>query len=250
MSIRVIIVEDSRLARNELKELVKQHPELDVIGEAENVDDAYELINREHPDLIFLDINMPGKDGFDLLEMLDDVPITVFTTAFDEYAIKSFEYNALDYLLKPINQKRFADAVDKVKAKMAAPASSAETHTTDIGHRTPEFLTENSQIFIKDGEKCWLVKLSEVQLFEIVGNYTRVYFRDCKPLIYKSLNQVEERLPQHLFFRANRQQILNLQYINSVDNWFNGKLRALMQNGSEVEISRRQSALFKDMLSL
>ncbi|MES2486302.1 MAG: LytTR family DNA-binding domain-containing protein [Bacteroidota bacterium] len=247
ISIRAIIVEDSRLARNELKELVKKHPELNIIGEAENVDDAYELITRERPDMIFLDINMPGKDGFDLLEMLDDVPITIFTTAFDEYAIKSFEYNALDYLLKPINEKRFADAIDKVKAKMATP----ESGTAPASEAQQEAnLTENSQIFIKDGEKCWLVKLNEVQLFEIVGNYTRVYFRDCKPLIYKSLNQVEERLPQHLFFRANRQQIVNLQYIKSVDNWFNGKLKATLINGSDVEISRRQSALFKDMLSL
>jgi len=244
-TIKAIIVEDSRLARNELKELVKKHPELEIIGEAENVDDAYELIITQRPDMIFLDINMPGKDGFDLLEMLDDVPLTIFTTAFDEYAIKSFEYNALDYLLKPINEKRFADAIEKVKAKMASPAATTHRESGTIA-----YLNENSQIFIKDGEKCWLVKLSDVQLFEIVGNYTRVYFRDCKPLIYKSLNQVEERLPQHLFFRVSRQQIVNLQYIKSVDNWFNGKLKATLLNGSEVEISRRQSALFKDMLSL
>ena len=240
-TIKVIIVEDSRLARNELKELIKQHPELDVIGEAENVDTAFEMIIRQHPDLIFLDINMPEKDGFALLEMLEDVPITVFTTAFDEYAIKSFEYNALDYLLKPINANRFADAVEKVKQKLVIKAPEANV---------VEYLNENSQIFIKDGEKCWLVKISEVFLFEIVGNYTRVYFKDCKPLIYKSLNQVDERLPQHLFFRANRQQVINLQYIKSVDNWFNGKLKATLQNGAEVEISRRQSALFKEMLSL
>jgi two-component system LytT family response regulator len=241
MNIKTIIVEDSRLARNELKELIKKHPELDIIGEAENVDSAYKMITEERPDLIFLDINMPGKDGFELLEMLDDVPVTVFTTAFDEYAIKSFEYNALDYLLKPINDRRFADAVEKVKARMDVLKHEEEA---------VEFLNESSQIFIKDGEKCWLVKIGEIFLFEIVGNYTRVYFRDCKPLIYKSLNQVEERLPQQLFFRANRQQVINLQYIKSVDNWFNGKLKATMQNGAEVEISRRQSALFKDMLSL
>lgn len=240
-TIKVIIVEDSRLARNELKELIKQHPELEVLGEAENVDTAYQMITQQHPDLIFLDINMPEKDGFALLEMLEDVPITVFTTAFDEYAIKSFEYNALDYLLKPINANRFADAVEKVKQKLA----TTTTETSAV-----EYLNENSQIFIKDGEKCWLVKIGEVFLFEIVGNYTRVYFKDCKPLIYKSLNQVEERLPQHLFFRANRQQVINLQYIKSVDNWFNGKLKATLQNSAEVEISRRQSALFKEMLSL
>lgn len=240
-TIRVIIVEDSRLARNELKELIKKHPELSVAGEAENVDDAFRIINEIKPDLIFLDINMPEKDGFQLLEMLDAVPATVFTTAFDEYAIKSFEYNALDYLLKPINEKRFADAVQKVRHRLEASASE---------NLQGQQLTEESQIFIKDGEKCWLVKIGEVFLFEVVGNYTRVYFRDCRPLIYKSLNQVEDRLPPGFFFRANRQQIINLKYIKSVDNWFNGQLKAIMQNGAEIEISRRQSYLFKDMLSL
>jgi len=241
-TIKTVIVEDSRLARNELKELIKAHPEIEVIGEAENVDTAFAMINELKPQLIFLDINMPGKDGFELLEMLEDVPVTVFTTAFDEYAIKSFEYNALDYLLKPINSVRFADAVHKIKDKIVNdhPENATENH----------LLTEESQIFIKDGEKCWLVKIGEVFLFEIVGNYTRVYFRDQKPLIYKSLNQIEERLPENLFFRVSRQQIINLKYIKNVDNWFNGKLKATMQNGEEIEISRRQSALFKDMLSL
>jgi two-component system LytT family response regulator len=238
-TIKVIIVEDSRLARNELKELIKQHPELEVIAEAENVDKAYELITQLHPQLLFLDINMPEKDGFALLEMLEDVPVVVFTTAFDEYAIKSFEYNALDYLLKPINKQRFANAVEKAKKKIKVEEAV-----------TVQYLNENSQIFIKDGEKCWLVKVADIYLFEIVGNYTRVYFNDCKPLIYKSLNQIEERLPHNLFFRANRQQIVNLQYIKKVDNWFNGKLKATLLSGAEVEISRRQSAFFKDMLSL
>lgn len=240
--ITTIIVEDSRLARNELRELIKQHPEIDVVAEAENADTAYELIISLQPQLIFLDINMPGKDGFQLLEMLDEVPMVVFTTAFDEYAIRSFEFNALDYLLKPINEKRFADAVEKVKSKLTQPLPDAILNSG--------VLSENSQIFIKDGEKCWLVRVTDIQLCEIVGNYTRVHFNGNKPLIYKSLNQVEERLPQHIFFRANRQQVINLQYIQSVDNALSGKLAALMQNGVEVEISRRQSVLFKDMLSL
>lgn len=237
-TIKTIIVEDSRLARNELRELIKQHPEIEVIAEAENADQGYELIKKLVPQLIFLDINMPGKDGFQLLEMLDEVPMVVFTTAFDEYAIRSFEYNALDYLLKPINDKRFADAVEKVKAKLQVLQSPQG------------LLTEQSQIFIKEGEKCWLVRVADIQLCEIVGNYTRVYFNGNRPLIYKSLNQIEERLPQHLFFRANRQQIINLQFIQSVENALSGKLAAIMQNGMEVEISRRQSVLFKDMLSL
>tara|TARA_R110002050_G_scaffold18755_7_gene54467 strand:- start:30027 stop:30758 length:732 start_codon:yes stop_codon:yes gene_type:complete len=240
--IKTVIVEDSRLARNEIKELLKQHPELELVGEAENVDEGFELIKSTKPDLLLLDINMPEKDGFELLEMLDDVPITVFTTAFDEYAIKSFEYNALDYLLKPINDKRFAQAVDKVKIKLEGNSDETTSNT--------ERLTESSQIFIKDGEKCWLVRIGDILLFEIVGNYSRVYFQDQKPMLYKSLNQVEEKLPEQNFFRVNRQQIINMNHIQNVVPWFNGKLKLTMNNGEEVEVSRRQSYIFKDRMSL
>jgi two-component system LytT family response regulator len=240
MSIKAVIVEDSRLARNELKELLKNHPEIELVGEAENVDLGFELIQKENPDLLFLDINMPEKDGFELLEMLDEVPITVFTTAFDEYAIKSFEYNTLDYLLKPINEKRFATAIEKVKSKI-------EGKDEEIS--SDKKLLESSQIFIKDGEKCWLVKIGDISHFEIVGNYTRVFFQENKPLVYKSLNQIEEKLPRTSFFRVNRQQIINTNFIANVVPWFNGKLKLTMQNGEEVEVSRRQSYLFKDRMS-
>ena len=240
--IKAVMVEASRLARNEWKELIKNHPEIRLIGEAENVDEGVELIEDVRPDLLFLDINMPEKDGFELLEMLDEVPITVFTTAYDEYAIKSFEYNALDYLLKPINEKRFALAMDKVKSKLE---SAEESDVASIKR-----LTGNSQIFIKDGEKCWLVKIGDISLLEIVGNYTRVFFQDQNPLLYKSLNQVEEKIPEKYFFRANRQQIINTNFIQNVVPWFNGKLKLTMKNGEEVEVSRRQSYLFKDRMSL
>ena len=122
ITLKAVIVEDSRLARNELKELFKAHKEIELIGEAENVDDGFVLINKTNPDLLFLDINMPEKDGFQLLELLDEVPITIFTTAFDEYAIKSFEYNAFDYLLKPISQKRFSSSIAKVIEKESSVA--------------------------------------------------------------------------------------------------------------------------------
>ncbi|RRQ49335.1 DNA-binding response regulator [Maribacter algicola] len=241
--IKAVIVEDSRLARNELKELIKSYPNIEVIGEAENVDKGFALIEEHNPDLLFLDINMPEKDGFELLEMLDEVPITIFTTAFDEYAIKSFEYNALDYLLKPINEKRFAQAMEKVEEKLSKNREATTKENT-------ERLTGNSQIFIKDGEKCWLIKVGDISHFEIVGNYTRVFFQDEKPMLYKSLNQVEEKLPEKYFFRANRQQIINTNFIANVVPWFNGKLKLTMANGEEIEVSRRQSYLFKDKMSL
>ncbi|WP_026839242.1 LytR/AlgR family response regulator transcription factor [Gillisia sp. JM1] len=241
ISLKAVIVEDSRLARNELKELLKAHNEIEILGEAKNVDEGFKLINETKPDLLFLDINMPEKDGFDLLEMLDDVPITIFTTAFDEFAIKSFEYNAFDYLLKPINQKRFTKCIEKVIEKTSV-SSSSESKSEDA-------LSLDKQIFIKDGEKCWLVKIADIFMFEIVGNYTRVFFENNKPLIYKSLGQVEEKLPSDVFFRANRQQIININHVKKVVSWFNGKLKIEMNSGEEIEISRRQSYLFKEQLS-
>ena len=239
--IKAVIVEDSRLARNELKELISSQESISLVGEAENVDEGYDLIQKIKPELLFLDINMPEKDGFELLEMLDEVPLVVFTTAFDKFAIKSFEYNALDYLLKPINPKRFGESIFKIKKRLI-PKSEGKGSNQNL-------LELDKQIFIKDGEKCWLVKVENISLFETVGNYTRVYFDGNRPLIYKSLTQIEEKLPNKVFFRANRQQLLNINHVEKVVSWFNGKLKIEMQSGEEVEISRRQSYLFKEQLS-
>jgi len=169
-TLKAVIVEDSRLARNELKELIKAHQEIEIVGEAENVDKGFKLINEKKPDLLFLDINMPEKDGFELLEMLDEVPITIFTTAFDEYAIKSFEYNAFDYLLKPIDQKRFTNSIKKVHQNLNTKVLSKS--------KNDSALSLDKQIFIKDGERCWLVKIQDIFMFEIVGNYTRVFLKN------------------------------------------------------------------------
>jgi two-component system LytT family response regulator len=237
--IKAVIVEDSRLARNELKELLKSHPEIELIGEAENVDKGFELISKTQPNLLFLDINMPEKDGFELLEMLENVPITIFTTAFDEYAIKSFEYNAFDYLLKPINPKRFSQAIEKVQANI----ENQET-------KNSQKLNLSNQIFIKDGEKCWLVKIEDIYLFEVDGNYTKVFFKDEKAVIAKSLNQIETKLPDEFFFRANRNQIINIQFATQIDPWFSGNLLVHLPKDKKIEISRRQSSSFKEKLSL
>lgn len=241
MTITAVIVEDSRLARNELKELIKEYPNINLVGEAENVDDGVILIEKIKPDLLFLDINMPEKDGFQLLEELGEIPIVIFTTAFDEYAIKSFEYNALDYLMKPINSSRFDIAIEKIKSRIDSNINN---------QKCDKKLNSNSQIFIKDGEQCWLVKIADIYLFEIVGNYTRVYFNHNKPLLYKSLNQIEEKLPSTSFFRVNRQQIINTSHIENVTPWFSGKLKLKLTNNKTVEISRRQSQSFKELLSI
>jgi two-component system LytT family response regulator len=238
--ITAIIVEDSRLARIELKQLLKKHSTIAVVSEAENVDKAIVEIEKHSPDLIFLDINMPEKDGFALLQELNQIPTVIFTTAYDEYAIKAFEYNTFDYLLKPISQKRFDHSIEKL-----LPLLHEKQRQTDNKH-----LTENAQIFIKEGENCWMINLSQISLFEIMGNYTKVFFRDKSPLIYKSLNKIEMILPKAQFFRANRQQIINLKHISNIEAWFKGRLKITLQNGTEIEISRRQSIQLKQMLAL
>lgn len=234
---RAVIIEDSRLARLELQTLLREHEEVKVVGEAANADEGLKLIEAAQPDLIFLDIQMPGKNAFEMLEALDEVPIVIFTTAFDEYAVKSFEYNALDYLLKPIKSSRLAQAIAKAQEKLQ-PAVNPQ-----------DYLTSESQVFVKDGEKCWLVKLAEVRLFEVSGNYTRIYFKQNRPLILKSLNYLEKRLDPQVFFRANRQQIINLRWVKQLDNWFGGKLKIELKDGQSVEISRRQATKLKDILS-
>lgn len=237
-----LIIEDSRLARLELKNMLKVHSNIELLGEAANAEEGVNLINKHQPDLLFLDINMPGKNGFELLEMLEEVPFVIFTTAYDEYAIKAFEYNTLDYLLKPITADRLAKAIAKVEQQIEQAKEQVDGKE--------EKLNLSSRIFVKDGEDCWLVNLAQIRCFESVGNYTRVFFEENKPLIHKSLNKIEERLDATQFFRANRQQIINLKYIKDINTWFSGNLKVLMQDGEEVEISRRQATKFKNLLSL
>jgi two-component system LytT family response regulator len=243
MAIKAIIIDDERLARNELKKLLQSHSEIEVIEEAANVDEGIEKIELLHPDLIFLDIQMPGKNGFDLLSEVEKAPRVIFTTAYDEYAIKAFEVNALDYLLKPIEPKRLGEALNKLQAEMMKdnPALAAN-------NRGP--LTELDQVFVKDGERCWFVKLGEIRLFESVGNYAKVYFGTHKPLILKSLNALEERLDDRMFFRANRKHIINLRWIEKIEPYFNGGLLVDLKGGEKVEVSRRQTVKFKEMMSL
>lgn len=237
MSMKAIIVDDERLARKELQSLLTKYPNVEVIGEYDNAEDAINEIESQKPDIVFLDIHMPGKDGFAVLEELIYVPQVIFVTAYDEYAIKAFEVNALDYLLKPIQQERLDDAINKLSTQLNKP-------------KPTEKLTEDDQVFVKDGEKCWFVKLHDVPMFESEGNYVRVYFKGNKPLILKSLNNLADKLDENVFFRANRKFIINLNWIEDVESWFNGGLMVKLKTGDKVEISRRQATKLKEMKSL
>jgi len=241
---RAIIIDDERLARAELKKLLQDFPEIEIVDEAANAEEGINKIESQHPDLIFLDIQMPGKTGFDMLSQLERTPQVIFTTAYDEFALRAFEVNALDYLLKPVEPKRLADAIQKLHfTETKEPGSETENFNNSI-------LTESDQVFVKDGERCWFVKLSEIRLFESVGNYAKVFFGNNKPLILKSLNALEERLDEKTFFRANRKHIVNLRMIDKIEPYFNGGLLLELKGGEKIEVSRRQTVKFKEMMSL
>lgn len=242
---KAIIIDDERLARSELKKLLQDFPEVEVIDEAANAQEGITKIESQHPDLIFLDIQMPGKTGFDMLSQLERTPQVIFTTAYDEFALKAFEVNALDYLLKPIEPKRLADAIQKLHF-----AENKETFSQPKENFNNSLLTESDQVFVKDGERCWFVKLNEIRLFESVGNYAKVFFANNKPLILKSLNALEERLDPKTFFRANRKHIVNLRMIEKIEPYFNGGLLLELKGGEKIEVSRRQTVKFKEMMSL
>ena len=235
---KALIIDDERLARKELSTLLEKHDGIQVVGEAANADEAEERIAELKPDLLFLDINMPGRDGFQLLESLDHAPHVIFVTAYDEHALHAFQVNALDYLMKPIDPERLEAALNKLPQKGEG----------DVPQR--DLLKADDQIFLKDGEKCWFVTLKDVRLFESEGNYVRVRFNDQKPLVLRSLNKLEEKLDQHVFFRANRKHIVNLKWVDNIQPWFSGGLMVKLKTGEEVEVSRRQAARFKELMSL
>ncbi|HEY9342935.1 MAG TPA: response regulator [Hanamia sp.] len=239
--LKVILIDDERLARSELKRLLQEFPDVEIIGEAANANEGIEKIETLNPDLVFLDIQMPGKTGFDMLTQLEKAPHVIFVTAYDEYALKAFEVNALDYLMKPVEPRRLADALLKVRQKDEEEL---------LSYNNRGMLGEHDQVFVKDGERCWFVKLSEVRLFESVGNYAKVFFGTNKPLILKSLNALEERLDEKVFFRANRKHIINLRMIEKIEPYFNGGLLLDLIGGEKIEVSRRQAVKFKEMMSL
>ncbi|MGE5400047.1 MAG: LytR/AlgR family response regulator transcription factor [Ignavibacteriales bacterium] len=238
---KVLIIDDERLARVELKRLLAPYSRITVLGEASNAIEAAEKIKALQPDLIFLDIQMPGKNGFELLRELDQVPDVIFTTAYDDYALKAFEFNALDYLLKPVLPRRLDNALKKVFERNNSENETSQQQST---------LNQQDQIFVKDGDRCWFVKLSEIKYFESEGNYVRIHFDNFKPLILKSLNSIEERLDPKTFFRGSRSNIINLKWIDSIESSVSGGLVAKLKSGERIEISRRQSLKFKEMLSL
>jgi two-component system LytT family response regulator len=240
---RIFIVEDSRLARQELRTLLAAVPDADVVGEAAELAAAREAIDRLTPQLLLLDVELPGATGFELLDQLDHVPLVVFTTAYDQHALAAFERNALDYLLKPIAPERLEAALDKARQRLRPappPAGSAPAAVKGA----------DDMVFLRDGERCWFVRLGDIAGFESCGNYSQAWFDGQRPLINRTLTALEERLDPQLFFRASRSHLVNLRWIQAIQPWTNDGYRVSLRDGHQVEVSRRQARLLREKLEL
>ncbi|MBW7867517.1 MAG: response regulator transcription factor [Brumimicrobium sp.] len=243
---KAIIIDDERLARQELRLLLKDFSSsIEVIGEASNGEEGIAMIQKHQPDLIFLDIQMPDMNGFNMLSKLEEIPKVIFVSAYDEYALDAFRVNALDYLLKPVDPSQLKNAIDKISND-----TESDFYSPVKNERENRLLTNEDRIFIKDGEKYFFPYLNEIKYFESQGNYVKVYFKENKPMVLRSLNAIEDKLSSENFFRANRKYLVNISAIKNVENWFNGGLKAILEDDTEVEISRRQARRFKDIMSL
>jgi len=243
---RALIVDDERLARNELRRLLAAHPALEIVGEAANPIEARAAIEALAPDLVFLDVQMPGGSGFDLLASLDAAPAVIFTTAFDQYALRAFDVSALDYLLKPIEPARLAHALRKFEARRQLPTAAAAT-SAPAQQQAP---AADGKVFIKDGERCWFVALEQIMLFESEGNYTRVYFDANRPLLLRSLNQLEARLDPERFLRVSRRQIVNLDFVSGIAPGPGSGMVLTLKGEIKVPMSRRRAAEFRQLNGL
>ncbi|GHA89075.1 LytR/AlgR family response regulator transcription factor [Cognatilysobacter bugurensis] len=239
MTVRVLIVDDTRLARLELRTLLRDIPDVECVGEADDVPPAQAAIERLQPDAVLLDIQMPSGTGFDLLERLDVAPCVIFTTAYDQYALRGFEANALDYLLKPVQADRLAAALQKARAVTREPVASAR-----------ELLRADDQVFLRDGERCWFVQLAHISRIEVDGNYATVHFRGEKAMLGRSLATLEGRLDPAVFFRANRNTLVNLRLVQAIDLSVGEGYTLTMRDGAEVEVSRRQARELRERLAL
>jgi two-component system LytT family response regulator len=240
---RTLIVDDTRLARQELKTLLASHPDVELVGEAEDLPGARDAVQRLQPDLLLLDIQLPSGTGFELLDQLDPLPLVVFTTAYDQYAVRAFESNALDYLIKPVAPDRLAEALDRARVRKGQGAARGE-------ERSRALLGADDTVFVRDGERCWFVALRDISHAVVDGNYVKVWFQGHRAMLARSLNSLETRLDPALFFRANRNTLVNLRHIASIDPWVNDGYQIKLRDGSEFEVSRRQARELRERLSL
>jgi two-component system, LytTR family, response regulator len=235
---KAIIVDDEKLAREDLKAMAKGFEEIEIIGEASNVKDAKKLIENLSPDFIFLDIQMPGRTGFDLLTEIQTDAKIIFVTAYDEYAIRAFEVNAQDYLLKPVNKERLALAIEHLKPEGEIQSDSCKK------------LEYNDNVFLMVNNTYQFIKVSSIIVITSAGNYSEILTNTkLKGLVLKSMREWETRLPNNLFIRIHRNAIINLEFLDRTEDWFSYSYQVFLKGIEKPFVmSRRYASKLKDKM--
>ncbi|PWT89309.1 MAG: DNA-binding response regulator [Blastocatellia bacterium] len=252
MRIKLLIVDDEPLARDRIREMLKDYPEMEVIAEARNGREAVESIAANAPDLVFLDVQMPDLNGFEVLESLsvERMPLIIFVTAYDQHAIRAFDVHAIDYLTKPFDRRRFADAIERVKIFMKG---TEEPDTGRILKMLQEFKAGPrylERFAIKNGEKVFFIRSEDVDAIEAQGNYVRLNLANSSHLLRETLNNIEAQIDPRVFVRIHRRTIVNINRVKELQTWARGEYRVVLHNGSHYSLSRGYREHFDNFIKL
>ncbi|MET0635890.1 MAG: LytTR family transcriptional regulator DNA-binding domain-containing protein [Chitinophagaceae bacterium] len=244
---KVLIIDDEPLARSIVREYLQQFPELELVAECGDGFEGLKAIQQYQPELIFLDIQMPKINGFEMLELVDQTPAVIFTTAFDEYAIRAFEAHAIDYLLKPFNQERFDKAINKWKdqqAKQAVPKTSELLETASFSP------SQNQRVVVKNGSKIKIIPVHDIYYLEAADDYVKIHTSEGYFLKNKTMSHFEQALDQQQFVRSHRSYIVNIQQITRIDPYEKDNHVAILRSGGKVPVSRGGYGKLKAVLGL
>jgi len=239
--VRLVVVDDEKLARDRVKGFLAKISDVELVGEAEDGPSAVELIERENPDLVLLDVQMPGGDGFSVLRGLKEPPHVIFATAYDEYAIKAFEVEAIDYLLKPFSKDRLADAIERVRQRIDDGAAKADAAA--LARVAEPSKVYAKQIPVHTARKILVLPVDEILWFAVESRLVYAHVDGRAYMTNFTLRELEERLDPEIFFRAHKSRLVNLQQVKEIARWFGGRYRLVMKDeqSSQVELSRVQA---------
>lgn len=244
MNTTCLIIDDEKLARELLREFLETFPQIEIIGECNKGTDAVEQINKLKPDMIFLDVQMPGMNGFDVLDEIEHEPYVIFTTAYDQYAIQAFERNAVDYLLKPLDQDRFKLAVDRALKRKKMEEGNIEDLLGSLRPENPR-TSYDSHIFVQKSEKLFNLPLDEIIYLEASGDYTVISTKNDQFVSSSGIGKLEEIMNPDTFIRVHRSTIVNVNYLKEIERHFNGGMVVKMQNGKSFPVSRTYAKLIR-----
>jgi two-component system LytT family response regulator len=242
----VIIIDDEPLARSIVKEYLRSHDDVNVVAECNDGFEGLKAINQYEPDLIFLDIQMPKINGFEMLELIETPPVVIFTTAFDEYAIKAFESNAVDYLLKPFSKERF----DKAIQKYTQQKKNAHEKTEAVLESAAQSPIQQNRIVVKDGSKIKIIPVSQIQYLEAADDYVKIFTAEGSFLKKKTMSYFEQSLQSYQFARVHRSYIVNTQLITRIDQYEKDSHLVLLNTGSKLPVSKAGYAKLKEVLGI